>query len=357
VFYDKPEGNVIFSQLNLPPILDNVTFENANIANPTGGSPSAVGAIGNINALDPSLQLPRQINFSIGLQRELGSGYFVEATYVGNRGKHLIRQPDINQAPFEALEANQRLPSAQRASTNYLRPYKGYSQILMRLSDAESTFNSLQLYATKRKGAATFTVSYTLGKALTDASGNGDNPEDPFNRAFNYGPASFDRRHVFVATYTYRIPFLLDRDDVLETVLGGWEISGKTRYQTGQYLTATGSTLAQTRRAEYLGGDIEGPRTETQWFNTAAFANPPEGRRGSATVGQIEGPEFYQWDLSFRKQFRFGRYSASPQFDIFNLFNRVNFNNPNVAVNSGAYGTITTANPPRQMQVGVRFDF
>ncbi len=64
---------------------DNVTFENANIANPTGGSPSAVGAIGNIDAL-------------------------------------------------EDLEANQRLPSAQRASTNFLRPYRGYSQILMRLA-------------------------------------------------------------------------------------------------------------------------------------------------------------------------------------------------------------------------------
>ncbi len=358
LFYDKPEGNLVFSQLNLPPILDNVTFENANIANPTGGSAAARGALGDINAIDPNLQLPQQVNFSIGVQRELGSGYFVEATYVGNRGKHLIRQPDINQPSFEAQTANQRLPSAQRASTNFLRPYAGYSAIRMRLSDSESTYNSLQLYGTKRKGALTFTVSYTLGKALTDASGNGDNPEDPFNRGYSWGPASFDRRHAFVSTYTYRLPFLLDRGDMLETALGGWEVSGKTRYQSGQYLTVQGNTLGIGRRADYLGGDVKGPRTEAQWFNTAAFGNPPEDRRGNAEVGQVEGPTFHQWDLSFRKNFRFGgRYRVSPQFDIFNLFNRVNFNNPNTSVISGAYGTISGANPSRQMQIGIRLDF
>ena len=47
----------------------------------------------------------------------------------------------------------------------------------------------------------------------------------------------------------------------------------------------------------------------------------------------------------------------APQFDIFNLFNRVNFNNPNVSVTSGAYGTINSANPSRQMQIGIRLDF
>jgi hypothetical protein len=121
------------------------------------------------------MQLPAQVNFSIGVQRELGGGYFVEATYVGNRGEHLIRQPDVNRAPFDALRLNAALPSAQRVSVNALRPYAGYSAIRMRISDADSTYNSMQLYATKRRGDFQFTVSYTLGKALTNASANGDN--------------------------------------------------------------------------------------------------------------------------------------------------------------------------------------
>ena len=83
VFYDKPEGNLIFSQLNIPPVLDNVTYENFNLSAPSSGAAGAIGALGDINAIDPNLKLPRQMNYSIGVQRELGGGYFVEATYVG----------------------------------------------------------------------------------------------------------------------------------------------------------------------------------------------------------------------------------------------------------------------------------
>ena len=41
VFYDKPEGNVIFSQVNLPPFVPSVSVENANLGNPLGGRPAA----------------------------------------------------------------------------------------------------------------------------------------------------------------------------------------------------------------------------------------------------------------------------------------------------------------------------
>jgi hypothetical protein len=63
-------------------------------------------------------------------------------------------------------------------------------------------------------------------------------------------------------------------------------------------------------------------------------------------------------DLSFRKNFRFGRrYNLTPIFDVFNVFNTLNLQNPNVDANSGSYGTIGSAHPSRQFQLGVRFDF
>ena len=360
LFYDKPEGNLIFSQLNLPPVLAAEAYENFNLAAPTSGAAGAVGAVADINAIDPNLKLPSQLNFSIGMQRELGGGYFVEAAYVGNRGRNLLRQPDINRVPFDLLRANNAIPSAQRPSANSLRPYAGYSVIRMRFSDSESSYNSLQLYATKRRGDLQFTVSYTLGKVMTDASGNGDNdaPEAVGDRDYLYGPASFDRRHAFVNTITYRMPWLRDRGGMLEAVAGGWEISSKFRFQSGQYYTATGNSSVGVRRAEYLGGEIDIDGDELKWFNTAAFSNPPDDRRGSATVGQIEGPSFKQMDLSMRKNFRFaGRYTITPIFDAFNIFNTVNFGAPNVNANDIAYGTINGAQPARQFQFGVRFDF
>ena len=122
--------------------------------------------------------------------------------------------------------------------------------------------------------------------------------------------------------------------------------------------TATGNSSIGGRRADYTGAEIDIDGDELRWFNTAAFTNPPDDRRGTATVGQIEGPPFKQMDMSMRKNFRFGgRYNLTPIFDVFNLFNTVNFGNPNTDANNEAFGTINSAQPSRQFQFGVRFDF
>src|SRR5918912_378643 len=257
MYYDKAEGNLIFSQLNVPPFINTPQFENGNLANPSGGTPSALAPFGTINAIDPNLKVSSSMNFSLGVQRQLPQGFFVEATYVGNLGRHLIRQPDINMPTFAALAANSALPAAQRLSTNALRPYKGFSQIRMRLSDANSNYNGMQLHAAKSKGDLSLSVSYTWSKTLTDTSGNGDNVDvgdDPFNRHLSYGPASFDRRHIFVTTYDYRLPFFRNLKGVGGGALSGWETSGITRYQSGAYLTVTADPAIGNRRADYVGG-------------------------------------------------------------------------------------------------------
>ena len=52
--------------------------------------------LGNISALDPNMDVPRQLQYSLGVQRELPSGHFAEVTYVGNKGRNLLWQPNIN---------------------------------------------------------------------------------------------------------------------------------------------------------------------------------------------------------------------------------------------------------------------
>jgi hypothetical protein len=361
VYFDKPEGNVIFSQVNLPPFVPSVNVENGNLGNPLAGRAAAESVLGTVNAIDPNMKIPRQINFSVSLQRELAWGHFAEAAYVGNRGHNQLWMPEINQASFDALVANAALPSAQRANTNYLRPYKGYSSIRQRRSDAFSKYDSLQLYLNKRRGFVKYTVNYTLMKATGNASGNGDNPEEAFDRAFNTGPLSFDRRHALVTTFTYQVPFMRDRRSLLAQVIGGWEVSGRTRYQSGQYLTVTGNTSIGTRRADYVGGDIDlpsGQRSSARWFNTTAFAPAPDTRRGNGKVGMVEGPPFNRFDLSLRKNFRLaGSSRVEVRADAFNVLNHVNLNNPNVTVTNNAFGTISGAKTPREFQFGLRFAF
>ena len=367
LFYDKPEGNVIFSQVNLPPFLPSVAVENANLANPLAGQSSAAVVLGTINALDPNLHAPRQLNYSVSVQRELPWGHFAEIAYVGNKGRDLLWQPEINQPSFEVLSANAALPTAERANTNFLRPYRGYSSIRQRRSDAFSDYNGLQLYLNKRRGDIRYTVSYTLSKATGLGSGNGDNPlaaegyvpGTAFDLDFFVGPTTYDRRHAMINTFTYQVPFFRERKDVMAAVAGGWELSGKVRWQSGQYLTPTGNTSIGTRRADYLGGQISiDDRSENQWFNTALFAAAPEGRRGNAAIGTIQGPHWHQWDLSARKNFALPG-TARIQFraDVFNVFNRLNLNNPNVTVTAAEFGRISTARIPRQTQLSFRLEF
>ena len=360
MFYDKPEGNLIFSQLNIPPFSNIVQFENGNLASPSGGAASAAAPLGNINALDPHLRVPYTMNASISVQRELPRGFFVELAVITNQARHLIRQPDINQPTFEALAANAALPTSQQVSTNALRPFKGYSQILMRLSDSTSNYNAFQVYVTKRKGNLNLTGSYTWSKSLTDTSGNADNPEDPFNRKYSYGPSSFDRRHILVGTYTYSIPFMRDKKGVAAMALANWELSGITRFQTGGYFTATGNTSIGTRRADFLGGDpsIDNP-TNALWFDKTQFVTAPNTRRGTSGVGNIQGPGLKLFDLSLRKQFRLTeRVSMRFQADFFNMFNIVNFRSlQTVVTNTTSFGTLTAAGPSRNIQFGLRFEF
>jgi hypothetical protein len=364
VFFDRPEGNLIFSQVNIPPYSGSSTFENGNLSNITGGRAAALAPFSSIDALHPKLRIPYTMNWSLSIQREMGSGVFGEITYISNLGRRLLRQPDINQPSFEVLLANSRLPSSQRLSTNALRPYKGFSQIRMRLSDSNSHYHALQLYAAKRKGDFTATMSYTWSKILTDTSGNGDGVDlgdDPFDRRTNYGPASFDRRHIFVTTYTYRLPFFRRWTGIVGGVLSGWELSGITRFQTGQYLTVRGSTSIGTRRADYVGGKVEmfGPiRTNTKWFNTDAFRTAPDERRGNSGVGLVTGPGRRLWDLSARKRFKIteGK-SVLFQADFFNAFNTTNFNNPNTTVTDQAFGSISSSAPGRNIQLGLKLNF
>ena len=360
MYYDRIEGNLIFPSLSNPPYATSAQFQNANLSNITGGSTTAA-PFAQINAVNPDLDTPYTMSYSLSVQRELPYGIFAEAAYVANLGRHLIRQPDINQPTFDQIRAN--LPPGPNVNANALRPFKGYTAIRMRLSDSTSNYHGMQLYAAKRKGDLLMTTSYTWSKVLTDASGFNDNPEDPFNRRFNSGPATFDRRHVFALTYTYTVKMFSRTRGFAKALLDGYEISGITRLQSGPYLTATGTGNAAfgNRRADCLSADplfAEGERGPNSWVRRDAFAIAPDTRRGTCGVGTILGPGSHTWDFSLRRNFGLTeRFKLRFQADIFNAFNRANFRDLEVNLSNAAFGTISTSGPPRNIQFGLKLIF
>jgi hypothetical protein len=364
MYYDRIEGNLIFPSLSNPPYATSAQFQNANLSNITGGS-SAAAPFAQINAINPDLDTPYTMSYSLSLQRELPYGIFAEAAYVANLGRHLIRQPDINQPTFDQIRAN--AAPGPNVNINALRPFKGYTAIRMRLSDATSNYHGMQLYAAKRKGDLLMTTSYTWSKVLTDASGFNDNPEDPFNKKFNYGPATFDRRHVFALTYTYALRMFNRSHGFVKAVLDGYEISGITRFQSGPYLTvtATGTGTANAalgnRRADCISSDQlipNGERGPNNWANKAAFLAAPDTRRGTCGVGTLEGPGAQTWDFSLRRRFALTeKFNLQFQADIFNAFNRANFRDLESNLNNGGFGQISTSGPPRNIQFGLKLTF
>lgn len=372
LFFDRPEGNLLFGgggngPVNSPPYVQSAQFENGNLAAPGGGAVPALGPHGAVASIDPNLKVPRVWNWSVSVQRELPLGLFGEIGYVGSRGQNLLWQPDINAPSFADQAANAALPAAQRANTNFLRPYKGYSNIFMVRSEAESSYHGLQLFLSKRRGPLRWTASYTLSRSYDHSNSNNTNPEDYPNLDYNWGLSDFDRTHILVGTWTWQLPFFRNEEGV-GRVLGGWEVSGIGRYQSGAPLTVTANTALGGRRADFLGGDPyipDGQRINpdtgaVQYLNAAAFGPAPESRRGNSERGQFRGPSYTVFDVSLRKEFAVkGDVALQVQADFFNMLNQtqLRFSGQSLNASGGGFGQFNQAAPPRQIQLGVRLTF
>ena len=388
MYYDKPEGNVIFGQTGIVPFLQQVTFLSGNMAAlpASGSAPTVYG----VSAINPHLVVARDMQYSLSIQRELPWGLLLQVQYVGDHGWHELREPNINMPTFATA-----LAAPSGTTINQVRPYLGYTDISQFNSDGISNYNSLQTSLIKRSGPLTLQASYTYSKTLGTDSGLNDNPEpecaftcvSPTGQAvrwnsYYYGPLPWDLKNIFVAAAVLDEPFLRNLKGVAGGILAGWQLSMIARAQSGQPLTVTGSTTVGslsgenfTDRANVVSGQPlnvglatnvssctagAGVGSKICYFNTSAFtATGMTTGIGNAPIGNIIGPGYYGWDFSLRKNFLLPREGMSLLFeaDAFNAFNRVNYANPSTTVTSGSFGTITTTQPPRQLQLGAKFTF
>ncbi|CAN5789471.1 hypothetical protein BH18ACI4_BH18ACI4_25970 [soil metagenome] len=113
---------------------------------------------------------------------------------------------------------------------------------------AVSNYNSLQFSVRQRlKRDVTFDFNYTYGHSLDNASGLQSagnfstaafifNPLDPGG---NYGDSDFDARHIINANWLIGLPFgknkrfLRDAGKVTDAILGGWQLTGIFRWNSG----------------------------------------------------------------------------------------------------------------------------
>ena len=113
-------------------------------------------------------------------------------------------------------------------------------------------------------------------------------------------------------------------------------------------------------RADLVPGvSLEGPKTVSQWFNTAAFTNSI-GHFGTSGRGILLGPHYQNWDMSGLKNFQIGeRVRMQFRGEFFNAFNHTNFTQAGLVVNlaSATFGQVTAAHNPRNIQLGLKLYF
>lgn len=112
------------------------------------------------------------------------------------------------------------------------------------------------------------------------------------------------------------------------------------------------STYAEAVRPTRILGGL-GPRQ--LWFDTSAFAQPGANRFGTASRNSVRGPGYATYGSSIFRVFP-ARERAKLEFraEFYNLTKSPIFGNPSGDVNSGSFGTITSAGGERQIQFGLR---
>jgi hypothetical protein len=189
---------------------------------------------------------------------------------------------------------------------------------------------------------------------------------NPADIDFDWGPSNADRRHRFVASFLYELPSFQNR--ALDGVLGDWALSGIMTLQSGgpfnvisnadNARTGTGGQRADLVGDPNLPSDRSRADQVRMWFNTAAFVPNAAGTFGNITRNSMRGPGYANVDLGLHKNFPITQ-SFRLQFraEAFNVFNRVNLNNPNADRSSANFGRILTALDPRILQFALRASF
>ena len=356
----SPIGNLYYN----PPMRDPQTFQSsATVANAvTLANPfpsNAPAGTATVTAINPKFITPYVQEFGLGIQRQLTANTLIDVSYYGSKGTHLITQTNINQPPATTL--------ATAAAVNALRPYPAYGNIVDYLSSAASNYSALEVKMDKRLShGLNGLISYTYSKSLDDALAS--NPQNANNIRAEYGNSVFDARQRLVVSGLYQLPFGRRgqwlKNGPVSYFVGGWEFSGIFSAQTGHYLTPiyagnVSNTYNSSDRPNLIGNPNAGPKTVKEWFNTtAAFSKPATGTFGNAGRDIIEAPGYTDLDATLARSFPLPR-ESNLQFraEFFNIFNHPNFDPPNVTADSAAFGSISSAEAPRQMQFALRVSF
>jgi hypothetical protein len=358
-----PDAAAIFNQ-------SNVRWQ-VNVNPFVGATAPQVGAFG----VNPNFKMPRAAVTSLNVEQQLSKSTLFTLGYVGTFGQHLEVLYNINQPKISDIQAGVSLANA--------RPYQqtvfpnenpifsgqrltGINQLNF---SAASNYHSMQvtLEQSRWKGL-NFKTYYTWSKSLDDASTN-TTPMNSYNLHQDYGPSTFDNRHVLNGTVFYTVPKFTR---FAPRITNGYQVNAIYTYSTGtplaiQYSTNVDGTGELKDRPNWNGTNpfVGGTQLATSTASgrtyrflapfASAFTTPAANTYGNLKRDNFAGPAFRTIDFSLFKHTPITEKVMSEfRVEIFNVTNFANFANPTVNPTSSSFGiTSSTRNASASPGIGV----
>ena len=293
-------------------------------------------------AVSTDFRTPYVQEFNFNIQHQLSqSTTMLQIGYVGTLGRKL---PVI-------LDINQPILINGVALRPYGTAYPNLSTIDTLESVTNSGYNALQITLKQRvwKGLSA-NFNYNYSHSIDDTSTTRNTvPTDSYNLGDQRGSSSFDIRHQTTSFISYDLPQL----GHFPRLTGGWQLNALTTFFTGQPInilagTNVSGTGENQDRVNVVGNPFQNVpvlsnTTAVQYLNPAAFAKPATGTFGNIGRDLYYGPGFGSVDFSIFKRIPITeRIKTEFRVEIFNLFNRTNWANPNVTLSSSSFGQLTS---------------
>jgi Carboxypeptidase regulatory-like domain len=342
--------------------------------------------------VDPEIRTPYVISTNFTIERGIGADHVLSLSYVGNRGRKLYGQSQVNPGlgtffPFAAGDPRRTLvPTAgninQRRLNGDVR-----TGITMQVSGSNSSYDAFEANLQKRMSyGLLYQIAYTFSKSINESE-SVRGGLDLLDRRFGRGLSDDDVPHRLVVSWIYDIQFARQYQGILKTLLDGWSIGGIATFQSGTPVSVFNNFDEAASGGIVSFADLGAPFQEAnpltedrRAFNVDAFrsfCNPATDpvakcfRRGTSARNQLRvGNDVNNFDLILSKKTRLWSESSNLELrlEAFNVFNHTQFttvdlsltnrtgSNTNPSPNSG-FGKFTGARESRIIQFGARFSF
>ena len=396
-YYQSPNTVAFEDVVGIPPFAPIVNITNTNFTDPYGAAgianpfpaqfgPSNPGAnaafpqnISFTQIFDRHFRVPMILSYNLTLERGFGKDWFLRAEFTGNHGAHLGGTGD-QEAGLLSLNPSVYIPGAStedNANVQSRRPYPSFGFVDAINSGVNSNYNAGQFELEKRVSyGLSFQANFTWSHALNDFGPAGEPGFLNTNtcacgRYFDRGPDAGDVSKVFRLSGNYAFP-KVPLHNIAGALINGWSLSFITNWQSGFPFTvfadddnsfsAIGADRANITVANISQTKLPSNRSRTakvnEWFNTADFVPNPFGTYGNIGKNSLRGPGLFQTDMALLKEGKLGhRVGYEFRAEFYNLFNNVNFGNPDAGLLDSNFGAISSANDPRILQMALKLTF